>query len=218
MTEHSVVSPEKRIGGLNRNYLFLFLGAVFIGVVLVVGTALLARPYQFLGSKIDPPLPASDFTLTDQNGNPYHLADYQGKIVLVFFGYTNCPDVCPTTLAEFKQVREMLGEDADQVEFLFVTVDPERDTAERLAAYLPTFGEGIRGLTGTPEELEPVWKDYGVYWKKVESDSAAGYLMEHSTRTYAIDRSGNIRVTYLFGTQPGSILRDTQYLLSEQEG
>lgn len=216
MTEQTVVPPERRTAGLNRTYILLFLGAVIAGLLLILGAGVMARPYQFMGSKIDPPLPAPDFTLTDQSGSPYHLAEHRGNVVLVFFGYTNCPDVCPTTLAEFKQVHESLGEQAGQVEFLFVTVDPERDTVERLAAYLPTFGAGIRGLTGTSADLEPVWKGYNIYVNKVESDSAAGYLMEHSTRTYAIDREGNIRVTYLFGTEPGSILRDTQYLLGEK--
>lgn len=216
MTEQTVGSPGKQLIGLNRTYILLFLGAVIAGAVLILVMGLVARPYQFLGSKIDPPLPAPDFSLTDQAGNAYHLAEHRGHVVLVFFGYTNCPDVCPTTLAEFKQVREQLGEEAEQVEFLFVTIDPERDTAERLAAYLPTFGAGIRGLTGTEAELETVWKAYNVYRNKVESDSAAGYLMEHSTRTYAIDRNGDIRVTYLFGTEPGSILRDTKYLLVEK--
>lgn len=215
MEDSVEVKPARTIFGIQRIYVFLFGGAVLAGLILTISGVLLVKPYQFSGSKFDPPSAAPDFTLTDQNGNPYHLADQAGKVVLVFFGYTNCPDICPTTLAEFKQVREKLGEQAEDVEFVFVTIDPERDTSERLAKYLPVFGDGIIGLTGSVEDLEPVWKGYGVIRNKVESDSAAGYLMEHSTRTYGIDRNGNLRVTYLFGTTTESILRDTEYLLRE---
>jgi protein SCO1 len=216
MNEETVdgTSPREKNGN-QRLYIILFGGAVLVGMILVFSGVFLVKPYQFNGSKFDPPSAAPDFTLTDQNGNPYHLAERAGKVVLIFFGYTNCPDICPTTLAEFKQVHELLGEQADQVDFIFVTIDPERDSVDRLANYLPVFGDGITGLTGSYEELEPVWKGYGVIRNQVESDSAAGYLMEHSTRTYGIDRNGNLRVTYLFGTTPESILRDTQYLLSE---
>ncbi len=218
MEETLQTKPGKTIFGIQRFYVLLFGGAALVGLILIVGGVFLTRPYQFMGSKIDPPAAAADFTLTDQNGQPYHLSDQAGKVVLIFFGYTNCPDICPTTLAEFKQVREQLGEQASEVEFVFVTIDPERDTSERLAGYLPVFGDGITGLTGSLEEMEGVWKDYYVFRNKVETDSAAGYLMEHSTRTYAIDRNGDLRVTYLFGTTPESILRDTRYLLSEGEG
>lgn len=196
-------------------YVLLFLAAIVTGVLIVMVVGPQLRPYQFMGSKIDPPAPAGDFSLTDQHGDTYSLAAAQGKVVLVFFGYTHCPDVCPTTLAEFKQVHEKLGERAEQVDFVFVTIDPERDTSERLAQYLPVFGDWVYGLTGTMDELQPVYQKFGVVRNKVESGSAAGYLMEHSTRTYLIDRGGNIRATYLFGTTPDSMLQDTLYLLKE---
>ena len=134
---------------------------------------------------------------------------------MIFFGYTNCPDICPTTLADFKQIYEKLGERADDVVFLFVTIDPERDTPDRLAKYLPVFGEGIIGLSGSEDELTPVWKDFGVYRSKVDSDSAAGYLMDHSTRVYGLDKDGNIRVTYPFGSPLDSYIKDVNYLLNE---
>lgn len=197
------------------SYVLLFLAAILAGVLIVLLAGSRLRPYQFKGSKIDPPAPAGEIALTDQHGEEYVLSEARGKVVLVFFGYTHCPDVCPTTLAEFKRVHEMLGERVDEVDFLFVTIDPERDTAARLAEYLPVFGDWVHGLTGSEGELEPVWKRYGVIRNKVESDSAAGYLMEHSTRTYAIDGNGNIRATYLFGTTPESLLQDTLYLLGE---
>jgi protein SCO1/2 len=209
---------EKRILGLSRSTVLLFLGMVALGFLIVVGSTVFAKPYQFMGSKIDPAAPASDFTLTDQNGQPYTLSDQKGKVVLIFFGYSNCPDVCPTTLAEFKNIREQLGDQANKVELVFITVDPERDTTQRLAAFLPTFGEGIVGLTGSEQDLDPVWKAYGVYRSKVDTGSAAGYAMEHSTRVYGIDSDGNLRVTYLFGTTPGSILKDTLHLLDEAKG
>jgi protein SCO1/2 len=209
---------EKKFFGLSSSTILLFVGMVILGFLIVVGSTVFAKPYQFMGSKIDPAAPAPDFTLTDQNGQPYTLSDQKGKVVLIFFGYTNCPDVCPTTLAEFKNLREQLGDQADRVEFVFITVDPERDTPQRMAAYLPTFGEGILGLSGSEDELTPVWKAYGVYRNKVDSGSAAGYAMEHSSRTYGIDADGNLRVTYLFGTTPGSILKDALHLLDESKG
>lgn len=196
-------------------YVFLFLGAILTGVLIVMVVGPQIRPYQFKGSKIDPPAPAADFSLVNQHGEIYTLGEARGKVVLLFFGYTHCPDICPTTLAEFKQVREELGERAEEVDFLFITIDPERDTSERLAQYMPVFGDWLHGLTGTMDDLQPVYQKYGVVRNKVESDSAAGYLMEHSTRTYVIDRNGRIRATYLFGTTTDSMVQDTLYLLRE---
>lgn len=198
----------------DKKYILLLIGAVVTGFVLVLAIGLSTQPYRFRGSKIDPPAPAKDFTLTDQNSNQFNLFEHRGKVVLIFFGYSNCPDICPTTLADFKQVREKLGKRAEDVDFLFITIDPQRDTPERLAKYLPVFGDAITGLSGSEDALEPVWKDFGVYRAKVDSGSAAGYLMDHSTRIYGLDKDGNIRVTYPFGSSTNSILDDVNYLLN----
>jgi protein SCO1 len=211
-------SPGKGRYSVLRTYRWLFIASIILGLMVVILAGVFARPYVFMGSKIDPPAPVLDFSLVDQNGDIFKLREQRGKVVLIFFGYTNCPDICPTTLAEFKLIREKLKEKAKDVEFVFITIDPERDTKERLAAYLPVFGDGILGLTGSNTDLQPIWDEFGVVRQKVNSNSAVGYLMEHSTRTYGIDKNGNIRVTYFFGTAVDSIVQDIQYLLGEGSG
>jgi protein SCO1/2 len=196
---------------------FLLLGiAALIGLSVVFATLVYARPYVFHGSLIDPPLPAADFVLEDQNGQPFRLNDQAGEIVLIFFGYTNCPDVCPVTLSDFRNIKAQLGEQADRVQFVFITVDPERDTPEKIQAYLQNFDPAIIGLTGDRFELEPVWKAYGVYQAKVESASASGYLVDHTARVYVIDSGSNFRLTFPFGTPDQDMAADVTYLLREK--
>ncbi|MBI5650929.1 MAG: SCO family protein [Chloroflexi bacterium] len=156
-----------------------------------------------------------DFSLTDQDGKKFNLKDIRGNVVLLFFVYKNCPDVCPTTLAEFKKIRAELGTRAQRVRFVFITIDPERDTLDHLRGYLSIFDPAILGLSGTETELDPVWKSYGVYRAKRDVGSAAGYLMDHSSRTYVIDRRGNLRVTFAYGTEVRDIVADVRYLVDE---
>ncbi|MEK6574172.1 MAG: SCO family protein, partial [Chloroflexota bacterium] len=142
---------------------FLLLVTVAIVAMVGVGAGLFARPYTFHGSLIDPPVPAVDFTLTDQTGQPFRLSEQAGNVVLLFFGYTSCPDVCPATLTQFKRIRTEMGKEADRVRFVLVTVDPQRDTAERLRQYLTGFDSSFVGLTGTWLDLDQVYRSYGVY-------------------------------------------------------
>ncbi len=197
---------------------FAILGlGVIIGLgLMLVAWQVFARPYAYQGSLIDPPAPAADFTLTNQDGLPFRLSDQQGKVVLIFFGYTNCPDVCPVTLSEFKKVRSALGDLAQKVEFVFITVDPQRDTPEKLKAHLANFDPSIIGLTGTEAELGPVWKHYGVYHEKQDTGSAAGYLVDHTAITYAIDKQGNWRLTYPFGMETQKLVADVSHLAQEK--
>ena len=171
--------------------------------------------YKFRGSVIDPPVPASNFSLKDQNGQAFQLSDQRGKIVLMFFGYTNCPDICPLTLAQFKQARAQLGQQADRVRFVFITVDPERDTEEKIKTYLGAIDPAIVGLGGSQAELEQVWRAYGVYRQKQPGQSQNDYadLLEHSSRVYLVDTQGNLHVTYPFGLVPDDVVQDVQYLL-----
>ena len=193
-----------------------------IGLGVVIGLLLVfiiwqvaAQRYTFQGSLIEPPVPAQDFELTDQQGNTYRLSDQKGKVVLIFFGYTHCPDVCPVTLSEFKQIKAQLRDDAENVEFVFITVDPDRDTSEKLASYLVNFDPDFVGLTGETSDLVDVWGNYGVYQEKQESSSAAGYLVDHTARVYAIDINGNWRLTYPFGMEPEKMLQDVRHLIRE---
>lgn len=198
-----------------RNILLFGLAALagLITVVLVLGPQ---REYTFQGSLIEPPVPAPEFELTDMNGQPFQLGQLADQVVVMFFGYTSCPDVCPVTLSDFLQIRSNLGKAADQVSFVFVTVDPERDTPERMRKYLTNFDPEIIGLSGERSELEPVWADYGVFQARVEGGSEENYLVDHSSRVYVIDADGNLRLTYLFGTEDQLITEDVRHLVSLQ--
>lgn len=198
-----------------KPYAYIGIGIV-LGLALVFGLWFLAdRNYAYQGVLIDPPATAPDFTLTDQSGNPFRLHDQRGKVVLMFFGYTNCPDVCPITLSEFKKIKAGLGSRATEVVFVFITVDPERDTPERLRLYVGSFDPDFIGLTGTVEQLEPVWKSYGVFRQRQDVGSAAGYLMDHSSRTYTLDANGNWRINYPFGFELSKITQDVLHLLRD---
>lgn len=203
---------------MKNKYGYLGLGLILGLALMLVGWQLFefVRPYTYQGSLINPPPPAADFTLTDQNGTPFRLSDQQGKVVLIFFGYTNCPDVCPVTLSEFKQVRQKLGDKAQDVRFVFVTVDPERDTQEKIKKFLANFDPSIIGLTGDPAALDAVYKNYGVAHEKVDVGSAAGYLVNHTAITYAIDKRGNWRLTYPFGIEIDKMVQDINHLIQEK--
>jgi protein SCO1/2 len=160
------------------------------------------------------PIPAPDFTLTDQHGQPFRLSDQRGHVVLLFFGYTHCPDVCPTTLATWKRVHEALGPDAERVRFVFITVDPERDTRERLQQHLAVFNPAFIGLTGTADELAAIYQAYGVFHEKAAaSGSAAGYLVNHTASVYVIDPDGRWRLQFGFGTPAEDMVHDIRELL-----
>lgn len=185
-------------------------------VLLFGGWRVYAGSYRYQGSVIDPPVPAANFTLTDQNGQAFTLSDQRGKVNLIFFGYTNCPDICPITLTSYARIRARLGKQADQVRFIFVTVDPERDTTAQIKTHISHFDPAIIGLTGTRAELEPVWKDYGVFQSSHESPDVAHYDVDHSSRIYVVDAQGNWRMTYPAEMDWQAIVSDVQHLMKEQ--
>jgi protein SCO1/2 len=189
-------------------------------VFLLVGAAaavawLFSEPEGFRGTTYSEPYPpAPEFTLARESGS-FQLAEARGDIVLLFFGYTSCPDICPTTMAELKTALERLGEEkAEHVKVIFVTVDPERDTPERVQEYVNHFDADFIGLSGTEQELAPVWNEYGVYREIVDGTSAAGYLVNHTARVTLIDQEGNLRVSYGFDTPVENIVHDLQLLLN----
>jgi len=195
----------------------ILLGVVgILGVVVLVWATAFARPYILKGSEITSGVAAPEIALTQADAQPFNLTAYRGRIVLVFFGYTSCPDVCPTTMADFKRLKADLGEKASQVEFVFITVDPQRDTPERTQAYASGFDQGFIGLSGTEGELQPVWTAYGVYRKLEDNGHHDGYSVEHSTRIYLIDKSGHLRLTYPYGTAVTDLAGDIRYLLKEK--
>ena len=168
------------------------------------------------GGRLEPPKAASDFTLTDHNGNPFTFSSTKGKVVMLYFGYTSCPDVCPLTLADMANARTDLGDKAQDVQIVFVTVDPERDSQAKLKNYVPAFDPSIIGLHGTPEEIKAVADAYGVKYKQTPlKDSALGYAVDHSAFIYVVDRSGQLRELLPFGTQRQDIASDLKILVNE---
>ncbi len=170
---------------------------------------------QFRGTAYTEPFPpAPEIDLTRNDGSQFRLSDLRGNVVLVFFGYTSCPDVCPITLGQLKQVMDKIGErDAQKVKVLFVTVDPERDTPEAMQKYVDHFDAGFVGLSGNETQLQPIWNGYGIFREKVEGNSAAGYLVDHTARITLIDQDGNLRVSYGFETPMEDIVHDLKLLL-----
>lgn len=160
---------------------------------------------------------AKDFTLTDHNGQARTLKDFQGKIVVMFFGYTQCPDVCPTSMTELAAVKKLLDKDGDKVQGLFVTVDPERDTPEVMKSYMANFDPTFLALyAATPEQLAAVAKDYKVYYKKVEGKAPGSYTMDHSAGMYVYDTQGRLRLYSRYGTGAGALAADIKLLLQEK--
>jgi protein SCO1 len=167
------------------------------------------------GTPIEPPKALSNFTLTSQDGKPLRLSDLHGKYVLLFFGYTHCPDVCPTTLSDFLQVKRKIGVASSEVRFVFVSVDGERDTPPVLARFVKNFDASFIGLQGDDATLGKIGPEYGLYYKKEKvADTSQPYAVTHSSSTYLIDRAGRMRMIYGFGIAPQVIATDIGTLLA----
>jgi len=158
---------------------------------------------------------ARKLELPDADGKPRNLAEFKGKVVVVFFGYTQCPDVCPTTMAELSQVRRSLGEDGVRLQGIFVTVDPERDTGAVLKAYADNFNAGFIGLRGTPEQTQQVAREFKVFFAKVPGKTASTYTIDHTAGAYIFDPQGRIRLFSRNGAGPKALEEDIRALLRE---
>ncbi|PXX79416.1 SCO family protein [Rivihabitans pingtungensis] len=166
----------------------------------------------FQGRDISGSLTLQDFTLTDHNGQPRKLSEFRGKPVAVYFGYTHCPDVCPTTLAELAQSMRELGPQADQVQVLFITIDPARDTQALLKSYAPAFDPRFIGLTGSPAQIASVAGQFRALYRR--QDGANGdYTMDHSAGAYLLDRDGKLRVEVPYGSGAATFTHDLRALL-----
>ncbi|HEX2830334.1 MAG TPA: SCO family protein [Burkholderiales bacterium] len=152
--------------------------------------------------------------LTDHNGQRRTLADFKGKVVVLFFGFTHCPDACPTTMAELAAVARELGSDADKFQVLFVTVDPERDTPDVLKQYVPAFYPTFLGMSGTPEDLSRTAKEFKVYYAR-QQQPGGSYTMDHSAGTFVFDKQGRLRLFGQYGAGAKAILNDVKVLLKE---
>lgn len=199
---------------MNKRVLQVGLGLlVLIGVVMAI-IVLFPKDDTLRGTVFNPALPAPEIELTQGNGSSFRLNEMRGQVVLLYFGYTFCPDVCPTTLSDLRRVTADLGEDASHVQVLFVTVDPERDTVEKVDEYVSLFDPNFIGLSGSMDELQEVWDEYGIYREETEfPNSASGYLVNHTARVYLIDPDGNLHLSYSYGTPPEDILHDIKVLL-----
>jgi protein SCO1/2 len=169
---------------------------------------------SFRGSPLDEPPSVPDVTLIDEHEQPFRLSDQQGNVVLLFFGYTSCPDVCPTTLATWRKVHQGLGSDVERVRFVFVTVDPERDTPDRLQLHVDAFNPDFVGLTGPPADLESLYQVFDVKFEKnTSSGSALGYLISHTATTFVLDPEGKWRLRETYGTAVEDLVYDIRQLL-----
>lgn len=155
-----------------------------------------------------------DFALTDHNGQPRTLADFRGKAVVIFFGYTQCPDVCPTTMTGMAEAMKQLGADAAKVQVLFVTVDPERDTRELLAQYVPAFHPGFLGLYGDPQTIAKTAQEFRVFYKKQPGATPNTYTVDHTAGSYVFDPRGKLRLYVKHGEKPELIARDLKLLIA----
>ena len=165
---------------------------------------------------INPPIDVPNFTLADESGKDVSLNALNGKLTLLFFGYTNCPDFCPTTLENYKRLRAALGDQADQVQFVFVSVDGTRDTPQVIADYLKTRGvdDFVVGLTGLESRVQEIGKPFGLFFEHSPgATSATNYGVDHSTQMFLLDRQGKLRAVYSFGTEPNVIADNVRLYL-----
>ncbi len=195
---------------MNRRLIYVVLAII----VLLIGAAVyeFAKPATFYGSRIEPPKPMPDFTLQSVSG-PVTLSDFRGKYVVLYFGYTSCPDICPTISAALKAALNKLGLDA-QVQVIFVSVDYKRDTPEKVSNYMQNFRPDFIGLTGAQGEIDQVTQEFGIYYKLNDPDPATGaYLVDHTATILVLDRDGALVMTWSYDQQPNEIASDLQILL-----
>jgi protein SCO1/2 len=192
-----------------------WLGGCFAAVAFTLaGCQPTPEPPSFKGTDITGAAFAHDFRLTDHNGQERTLADFRGKVVAVFFGYIHCPDVCPTTLSDFSLALQQLGPQADRVQVIFVTVDPQRDTPDLLKQFVPAFNPGFLGMYTDAESLKRLAKEYKVVYQKTAVKATDDYLIDHSAGTYIYDPQGNIRLLMPYGSSPDAIAKDLKTLLA----
>jgi len=202
---------------MDRKTLLIGIGSFLF--LLAVGAAVFvfAKPASFRGTTFAEPYPvASEIDLTRSDGSRFRLSELRGEVVLVFFGYTSCPDVCPTTMAELRQaLSELNAQDVERVKVVFVTVDPDRDSPERVQEYVDQFNPAFIGLSGSKTDLEKVWAEYGVYREIADEQSAAGYIVNHTARVSLVDQQGNLRISFSFDTPMEDIVHDLKLMLKK---
>jgi len=200
-----------------RRWLVLSGVIAALAMAAVGGGALveLGHAHTFAGVVANPAAPAPDFTLVDETGQPFTLSSLRGQWILLTYGYTTCPDLCPATMANLREVKAELGPAASQVRVILATVDPDRDTVDVMRTYVHHFGADFKGLTGTTAQVAQAAQAYGVSYEKSPSPGAVGYAVNHSAFVYLLDPQFRLRVTYPFGVQAPEITADIQYLMAQ---
>lgn len=198
---------------MNKRVFLRGLAALAVPMGLVSLAACTERKPEFKSVDITGADYAKDFRLLDHNGRERTVADFRGKAIVVFFGFTQCPDVCPTSMAELAQVKKMLGADGDKLQGIFVSVDPERDTAPVLKAYMEAFDPTFIALRPTPEQLPALAKDFKIYYKKVEGKTPTSYTMDHTAASYIYDPQGRLRLYARYGSGAEVLASDVRQLL-----
>jgi len=186
--------------------------AFFLSLALLLSACTEQR--KFISTDLSMVDWGKDFQLTDHHGKPRRLADFQGKAVVLFFGYTQCPDVCPTTLSTMREAMSLLGQDAKRVQVLFVTVDPARDTPQLLAQYVPSFHPDFLGLYGDEKTIAATARDFKVFYVKQPGKTPDTYSVDHSTGSYAFDPQGKLRLLLRHGETPTNVAADLKLLLA----
>ncbi len=186
--------------------------ALAAGVLLAVAGCAEDKP-KFNAIDITGAEYARDFQLTDHNGQPRSLKDFKGKVVVLFFGYTQCPDVCPTSMAELAEVKKLLGSQGERLQGLFVTLDPERDKPEMLKAYMTNFDPGFLALYTSVDKLPEVAKEFKIYYKKVDGPTPTSYTLDHSAGSYVFDPEGHVRLYVRYGSGAPALAADIKQLL-----
>jgi protein SCO1/2 len=189
-------------------FVFLLMTSVLFSACKPAST-----PVAFIGTDITGADFAKTLSLTDHNGKKRSMDDFTGKAVVLFFGFTHCPDVCPTTMADLKQTMKLLGKKSDEVQVLFVTVDPERDTQEVLAKFVPSFDERFIGLRGSLQETAETLGNFKIFYSKVPGKDPNDYSIDHSAGMYVFDKKGKVRLYMGYGEKPAEMASDIAKLL-----
>lgn len=209
--------PQKSRAGrltLKPHIIVLWITAVIAAIIAATLVVRATRPPEMHGTLFQPPFEAADFTLESSSGAPLSLSDLRGKFVALYFGYTYCPDVCPTTLNDLAVMLDTLGSrKAENVQVVMISVDPQRDTAEHLADYLQYFDPSFVGLTGTLDEIQSVASQYGVFFEAHPGTVESGYLVDHTAIVTVIDSEGKVRLIFPYGTAGADMAADLAYLM-----
>lgn len=226
MTNINPIKARKRVSPILISFLvsgvFLVLITLLVAVYRSNGSndtnAVVQDVSTYTGTTYEPPVELDDFVMAASTGVDMNLSDFRGQYILLFFGFTHCPDVCPTTLAIFRQVKALLGDDSSQVTFLFISVDSPRDTPDVIAAYLRNFDPDFIGMSGNDETLQAIAPSFGLFYERNDDESQINYSVDHTGRSYLIDREGRLRISYAYGTEAEIIANGIRELMQQDGG